>query len=585
MLPGNLPDDITHLPFSHPTFTDTSEIDSYIHLHPTVKHVPVPKRPSKRGARRINYQKRKAVDDALTELKKGKDIVAEIWTDASVLPTAAAGAFGWFKRPNSKGTWRPVTCGKHSCSFRAEGETMVKALEHLLRWMHSVNRRRYRSKHFILVSDSQSFLRSLEKGPLSLKPKDDLQQQAWHTLTEIAKLRAHVSLQFTYSHCGVKRNELADVWADTFRDKYPMPPPKLWYTDELNLQWQSIKKSYMNNLDMTCYREGNVSIKPTKVYKNGNRTQETRLARARTGESLDFGIFIRRTGQHPTMACRWCHPETCEPTDTPPPISGGWVLSTEPQKCLDCTATLANVKSMRTHYKSKHPSTPLPEKWVSKQRTQPPTAPQPAAPPTQKCKHCNEVKPPGHERLCPKRPNTPKQRDRPTSLDMTVDDAETINHLLTCTAINDGLRRNLPEDPVRLYRSNRLATFLMKIQAALAPTQPVPTTQPSTHPPPTRRVIFAPHRNTVRRVPPYLRADTEERKASRRAGKKWRELRKHYRNEGAVRNLRFYETGTYNQSLDEDYNQLPISPIQSDSDDFSSSPEDEYLARYNGRMR
>ncbi|RNC55947.1 RNaseH, partial [Trypanosoma cruzi] len=99
-----------------------------------------------------------------------------------------------------------INCGARPCSYRTESRALLLALERLI-----IPRIQHRHKTLLVVTDSQSLLAALNKGPLS--QTDWTEDQIWQRLLTLTCAGWSVHLQFCYGHCGVHANELADQYA------------------------------------------------------------------------------------------------------------------------------------------------------------------------------------------------------------------------------------------------------------------------------------------------------------------------------------------------------------------------------------
>ncbi|RNC40040.1 L1Tc protein, partial [Trypanosoma cruzi] len=99
-----------------------------------------------------------------------------------------------------------INCGARPCSYRTESRALLLALEKLM-----IPRIRHRRKTLLVVTDSQSLLAALNKGPLS--HTDWTEDQIWQRLLTLMRAGWSVQLQFCYEHRGVHANEPADQHA------------------------------------------------------------------------------------------------------------------------------------------------------------------------------------------------------------------------------------------------------------------------------------------------------------------------------------------------------------------------------------
>ncbi|PWV15313.1 putative RNase H [Trypanosoma cruzi] len=121
-----------------------------------------------------------------------------------------------------------------------------------------IPRIRHRHKTLLVVTDSQSLLAALNKGPLS--QTDWTEDQIWQRLLTLTCAGWSVHLQFCYGHCGVHANELADQYATQTMEtgqytEHGIAP--LWHTDLLTCLLPSSPTSgvvpFVKTLIATCF--------------------------------------------------------------------------------------------------------------------------------------------------------------------------------------------------------------------------------------------------------------------------------------------------------------------------------------------
>ena len=332
-------------------------------------------------------------------------IPVELWTDAALehggrFGDASAGAFIRFSALGARVHTGNVHAGVGTCSYRGESLTIEAALYHelsLARLRSPGNNRRYR---VLLVTDSQSTLAALATGPLSHTGATE--RRIWITLAALADLGIRVHLQFTYSHCGVPRNEAADRASKRALQRYlaagcPIVPT--WVTDVVRHASRACARSHAPAPGTLC--------KSAHVHTVLPRALTVRFARLRTEESLELGIARRRLCMDNSRACRWCcpHAHVHVAAPVPPPDPAAQPLakvrafrSGERQACMHCNKSMSNVAHMRLHYSALHPEVPLPDKWVAHH-----AAPAPPPGPTI-CPGCGLLRHKQHHLKCKHRP-------------------------------------------------------------------------------------------------------------------------------------------------------------------------------------
>ncbi|KAJ9451013.1 RNA-directed DNA polymerase from mobile element jockey [Diplonema papillatum] len=108
---------------------------------------------------------------------------------------------------NRHTTSRSSPVGKHVHSYRAEQVALYSALVFLRQHLAPTSR----PLHILVLSDSQSFLKTLSAGPHS--QVEPLAIECWTILSEMEARGYDVTLHFVYGHCGLEGNDAADVLA------------------------------------------------------------------------------------------------------------------------------------------------------------------------------------------------------------------------------------------------------------------------------------------------------------------------------------------------------------------------------------
>jgi len=259
-----------------------------------------------------------------TTIPRKNRFFAEMWCDASVIHGKASAGAALTYTPTSLRVTRKITrgCGWNTVSYRGEALTIEEALTEILRpltdpidGMHRTHPKRYRGRHYLIATDSQSIIMALMKGPLAqTEPTED---RLWKLLLRIADLGAEVTFQFVYSHCGVPLNELADKEAGIAVEAVTVDETPVWLQDVSRCVKQHIRAERQKNITTDTHREGLVGRIPQQLSRALPRCVAVRFVRLRTGESLEIGILRRRLCIDLSLACRWCCPHA-HPVKAPP---------------------------------------------------------------------------------------------------------------------------------------------------------------------------------------------------------------------------------------------------------------------------
>eukprot|EP00760_Papus_ankaliazontas_P023829 PhM_4_TR2092/c0_g1_i8/m.29369 len=320
--------------------------------------------------------------------------VVEAWTDASVRNDhrgIGASALYFGTNDDSCPTQIRVTdLSEFTCSFRSEALAIELGIRQMREEALQMTPCRRRRASFMLYTDSRSTISMLATGPSS--QHEAIGHRIWHELWLSARAGMHVHLQFVYSHSGTARNELAD-WAASRAFARPPGAAPSWWKDAA--RW-------------TTYSEGKVPLAPIPtcpgprtLLPDAHRSTSVRWARIRTQETMEFGMLPRRLGFIRDAACRWCcggvfaiRAHEVPPAPRP--------RSTDPIQCPSCGVTLANLKSLRTHWQSRHPADELPEHLRSRS-TPGPLLHGPPQAGWLRCRWCQYLHPAAHEAQCPRR--------------------------------------------------------------------------------------------------------------------------------------------------------------------------------------
>lgn len=170
-----------------------------------------------------------------------------------------------------------------------------------------------RDSSILICSDSKSVITALERGPLSQRER--LLSKVWGLLTQLLEERGvrRIVFQFVYAHCGVVRNEAADLLVEEALKKYrtvdqrnaaiPLQAVKAMVKWECKNEWK-------NNRDPSRHRflVCNNAFTDLKLSGTFPRDQEIAAAQLRTGESMLMGKLRGRLGIGSPL-CRWCKKE------------------------------------------------------------------------------------------------------------------------------------------------------------------------------------------------------------------------------------------------------------------------------------
>ncbi|KAJ9439370.1 putative RNA-directed DNA polymerase from transposon BS, partial [Diplonema papillatum] len=106
-------------------------------------------------------------------------------------------------------TTRSFPVGKYAHSYRAEQVALYSALVFYSQHLAPTTR----PLHILILSDSQSFLKTLSAGPHA--QVEPLAIECWKILSDLEARGYLVTLQFVYGHCGLEGNDVADNLAKT----------------------------------------------------------------------------------------------------------------------------------------------------------------------------------------------------------------------------------------------------------------------------------------------------------------------------------------------------------------------------------
>ncbi|CCD21781.1 hypothetical protein, conserved in T. vivax, (fragment), partial [Trypanosoma vivax Y486] len=155
---------------------------------------------------------------------------------------------------------------------------------------------------------SLSPLMALNEGPSAVEGA--MLRRIWDLILRIVRLRASVSFQFVFSHCGVPRNEAADKAAEHGNAK-PQSYPA-WATDIVAGVERQVRNEMCRAHEEARTPRTHCSalldrVRPAPKHTKLDRLCETLLAQFRSGTSKHFGlphrVLARKTDR---FECRWC---------------------------------------------------------------------------------------------------------------------------------------------------------------------------------------------------------------------------------------------------------------------------------------
>jgi ribonuclease HI len=245
----------------------------------------------------------------LAQLKKLHPALFQLWCDGSVEEEQkrSGGAALLFRGKRMLATsLAPAGCMSTSC--HAEGTAMHGGLLDLVKRLRRMKRReRGASWRLRICTDSQSLLSALLAGPLAID--NALQLEIWRLLKELCDMipRLHIDLQFVFAHCGVRRNEMADMFAARAAT-LPQRDAEVPIEAIVSRQTRAAKARWAKTIDLNEPRIVNVGTAVPAHNPAASREDERLLAQLRTNECPTLGRLFHRLTADTTTDCRWCCP-------------------------------------------------------------------------------------------------------------------------------------------------------------------------------------------------------------------------------------------------------------------------------------
>ena len=260
-----------------------------------------------------------------------------LYTDASIMmlekffPVGAGSACLYKKGTVSAIEEVIFPTGFLSCSYTGEGESLLKGLNLLFN-------EKYMKKdaRICICTDSQSCLEALKMGPLCQRTQTMC--IIWSLLIQlVAKLQVNtVVFQYVPSHCGVPRNEAADLLAAEAMVKFkedkleqgrcPIPLINM----NAHISRMARTKMFLEGriMGMLFDRDNHDRPHPERFrdrrhgFKNTDlrqlaalkltRLQQSKYAQLRTGEFALIGKLRHRLNPQLPKVCRWCNSHSPE---------------------------------------------------------------------------------------------------------------------------------------------------------------------------------------------------------------------------------------------------------------------------------
>eukprot|EP00744_Colponema_vietnamica_P004012 GILI01006058.1.p1 GENE.GILI01006058.1~~GILI01006058.1.p1 ORF type:complete len:1145 (+),score=82.10 GILI01006058.1:283-3717(+) len=219
-------------------------------------------------------------------------------------------------------------CGPLACSYRTETIALRNGLalvrDNLYRILAHDREHGYATK-LLIITDSQSALSALRRGPIL--QRNNMEDDIWRLLLDIAEYDVRIHLQFVYGHCGVPENEEIDQLSNSNFYTIPEVEPA-WESDCRAHLLQQVTKEWSATLPTDTHRFRLVGAKTAPKSQccllTGSalsRNQWVQLARIRSGESEVFGRFYWATREMKDN-CRFCCTQEDAPMAAPRDLEG-----------------------------------------------------------------------------------------------------------------------------------------------------------------------------------------------------------------------------------------------------------------------
>ncbi len=293
--------------------------------------------------------------------------------------------------------------GDLACSFRAEMVAMAAGLQAALTTIQHPFKRKRR---LLVVTDSQSLLMWLRASRSGVECTS-LLSCICKTLNELTRF-CRVRMQFTYSHCGVTRNEEVDKEADKAasspRPRHVRPS---WITDyyaagrHIILGQIPASESHRSKVTESAptplRRIDTTSIPSHLSQRNSVRFLNALGAQLRCNWSPYFGDLLRLIRPKLPKTCRWCNPQSEPPDDedsgpaTPRPDEEPHRVSirtTDAVACPECKVVYGSRTTAKNHMCRVHDYT-VKEATTLLLRQKPADPPDRSQPP--KCPYCDTI--------------------------------------------------------------------------------------------------------------------------------------------------------------------------------------------------
>ena len=286
----------------------------------------------------------------------------------------------------------------------------------------------------LIVTDSQSLLAILKRGPLAATTETEL--RLWKLVRIACSLYSRVVFHHVFSHCGLQWNEEADK-AAAAACRLPQSGVPLEYCDARAIikaharsKWSAAQARPTTDRRVTLF--GNDP--PPKVEDTWPRELQVAATMFRTDAHPRLGSTMRLINKTMPESCRFCTPEDHiqappnsddDGNDDVPTAEAGVMPSQRKVKCPVCSQIICTPAILRKHLKKRHPDYTAPE------------------PPKDKypCRHpdCEERFTSGKGRsahVSKKHPGW-KPPPPPVVRRPSTGPAETLDHLLSCKSLAD----------------------------------------------------------------------------------------------------------------------------------------------------